>query len=75
MLLLNICMLMFGVHLWFLLLIATAIMYFLLITLPSTAGSFLCITSRMCLLFLFTLPLWLKIISLQKLKILFQQRW
>jgi hypothetical protein len=45
MLLLNIYMLMFGVHLWFLLLMATAIMYFLLIILLSIAGSFLSITS------------------------------
>jgi hypothetical protein len=60
--LLNICMPMFRDHPRFPLLMANAIMYFLLIISPSTAGSFLCITSRMCFLFLFTLPLWLKII-------------
>ena len=52
MLLLNICT-------WddprFPLLMATAIMYFLLIISPSMASSFLCITGWMCLLFLFTL--------------------
>jgi len=47
----------------------TVIMYFLFIISSSTAGFFLCITSRMCLLFLFTLPLWSKINSLEKLKI------
>jgi hypothetical protein len=52
MILLNICMLMFGVRHRFPLLMATAIMYSLSIILPSIVGFILCITSRMCLLYL-----------------------
>jgi len=64
----NICILMFGDHHWFFLLKATATMYSLSIILPSIAGFILCITSRMCLLYLSNLPLWLKISFLEKLK-------
>jgi len=69
MILLNICMLMFGVHHRFPLLMATIIIYFLSIILPSIDGFILCIISRMCLLSLSNLPLWLKISFLKKLKI------
>jgi hypothetical protein len=68
MILLNICMLMFVVHHRFPLLMATTIIYFLSIILPSIDGFILCIISRMCLLSLSNLPLWLKISFLKKIK-------
>jgi hypothetical protein len=49
-------------------LMAIIIMYFLFIISLSTACFFLYIISRMCLSFLFTLPLWLKINFLKKIK-------